>query len=129
MEWDSNKPDPTKALLDRAQAQVDRQIASGYLERHGLRILDRGWTGQHGALDIVADERRVLVVCQIKRRPARTTSPLEKMSRAKIRRLRRLAAAWLAAHGVAYDEVRVDVVGLTKDPGGGFAIEHVRGVA
>jgi len=129
MEWDSHKPDPAKALLDRAQAEVDRQIASGYLERYGLRILDRGWTGQHGTLDIVAAERRVLVVCQIKRRTAKTTSPLEKMSRAKARRLRRLAAAWLAAHGVAYDEVRVDVVGLTKDPGGGFTVEHVRGVA
>ena len=35
---------------------------------------------------------------------------------------------WLAANGVLFDEVRVDAVGVTRDPAGGFSIEHVRGI-
>jgi hypothetical protein len=37
--------------------------------------------------------------------------------------------AWLNAHGIRFDRVRVDVVGLVRDPSGGYTIEHVRGVA
>jgi hypothetical protein len=32
------------------------------------------------------------------------------------------------AHGVHFDQVRVDVVGVASGPAGGFTIEHVRGV-
>ena len=44
-------------------------------------------------------------------------------------RLRRLAAQWLSAHGVRFDQIRIDVLGLLRDGSGGFTVEHVRGVA
>lgn len=105
------------------------QAAAEYLERGGLRILARNWRCSEGEIDIVAAERRVLVVCEVKTRSsARYGTPVEAITRAKQRRLRRLAVRWLAANGVLFDEVRIDVVGLTRDPAGGFTIEHVRGV-
>jgi putative endonuclease len=109
--------------------RAGEQVAAEYLERAGLRILDRNWRCADGEIDIVAVERRVLVVCEVKTRSdARFGTPLEAISRNKRTRLRRLAAQWLAAHGVLFDEVRLDVIGLIKDKAGEFQIEHVRGV-
>jgi putative endonuclease len=109
--------------------RAGEQVAAEYLERAGLRILDRNWRCADGEIDIVAAERRVLVVCEVKTRSdVRFGTPLEAISRNKRTRLRRLAAQWLAAHGVLFDEVRIDVIGLIKDQAGEFQIEHVRGV-
>lgn len=105
------------------------QAAAEYLERAGLRILDRNWRCADGEIDIVAAERRVLVVCEVKTRSSgQFGSPLDAITRSKRARLRRLAVRWLIAHGVLFDEVRIDVVGLVGGPPGGYQIEHVRGV-
>jgi putative endonuclease len=112
-----------------ALGRSGEQLAAEYLELAGLRILDRNWRCAEGEIDIVAAERQVLVVCEVKTRSGQQFgTPLEAITRAKHRRLRQLAARWLAAHGVLFDEVRIDAVGLTKTSDGGFQIEHVRGV-
>jgi putative endonuclease len=103
--------------------------AAEYLQAHGLRILDRNWRCADGEIDIVAVEGQVLVVCEVKSRTSmRYGSPLEAVGRAKRSRLRRLAVQWLNAHGVRFDQVRIDVVGLIYEGTGGFTIEHIRGV-
>ena len=109
--------------------RTGEQVAVEYLERAGLRILDRNWRSTIGELDIVAAERRVLVVCEVKTRSgAGFGTPLEAITRHKQARLRRLAAQWLVAHGVLFDEVRIDAIGVLRDSSGEFQIEHVRGV-
>jgi putative endonuclease len=105
------------------------QAAADYLERAGLRVLDRNWRCAEGEIDIVAAERGVLVICEVKTRSGtRFGSPLEAITRSKRTRLRRLAIRWLVAHGVLFDEVRIDVIGLLRDQAGHFLVEHVRGV-
>ena len=105
------------------------QAAAEYLESRGLRILDRNWRCAVGEIDIVAVDRHTLVVVEVKSRTGtRYGNPLEAVSRAKRARLRRLAVQWLNAHGVRFDQVRVDVVGLVYDGTGGFTVEHIRGV-
>jgi putative endonuclease len=105
------------------------QAAAEYLETAGFRILDRNWRCADGEIDIVAAEKQVFVVCEVKTRTGdRYGTPLESVSRQKRNRLRRLAVRWLTAHGVRFDQVRVDVVGIAGDPAGEHTIEHVRGV-
>jgi putative endonuclease len=105
------------------------QVAAEHLQRAGLRILDRNWRCAEGELDIVASDRRILVVCEVKTRSnTRFGSPLEAISRAKRCRLRRLAIRWVVANGVLFDQVRIDVIGVLRDASGAFSIEHVRGV-
>jgi putative endonuclease len=105
------------------------QAAVSYLEGRGFRILDRNWRCADGEIDIVAVERHTFVVCEVKTRSGiRYGTPLDAVDRAKRRRLRRLAAVWLSAHGVRFDQIRIDVLGLLRDEVGGFTIEHVRGV-
>jgi putative endonuclease len=110
--------------------RLGEQLAAEYLQQAGIRILDRNWRCAEGELDIVAAERRVLVACEVKTRSGLGFgSPLEAISRRKQARLRRLAISWIRAHGVLFDEVRIDVIGLVRDRAGHFTIEHVRGVA
>ena len=105
------------------------QAAVSYLEGCGFRILDRNWRTVGGEIDIVAVERHTFVVCEVKTRSGtRYGTPAEAVGQAKRRRLRRLAALWLSAHGTRFDQVRIDVLGLLRDSGGGFIIEHIRGV-
>ena len=105
------------------------QLAAEYLQRAGYRILDRNWRCADGEIDIVAAERRALVVCEVKTRSGvRYGTPLEAITRQKRNRLRRLAIRWLVAHGILFDEIRIDVVGVLRSESGEFSVDHVRGV-
>lgn len=105
------------------------QLAAEYLRQAGFRILDRNYRCAHGELDIVAAERRILVACEVKTRSGlRYGTPVEAVTSQKLARLRRLAVHWVLAHGVIFDELRVDVVGVLRSSSGEFEIEHIRGV-
>ena len=105
------------------------QAAVDYLEGCGFRILDRNWRCAEGEIDIVAVERHTFVVCEVKTRSGtRYGTPLEAVGRVKRNRLRKLAVRWLTAHGVRFDQIRIDVVGLLYEGTGGFTIQHIRGV-
>ena len=109
--------------------RVGEQAAVDYLESCGFRILDRNWRCADGEIDIVAVERHTFVVCEVKTRSGtRYGTPLEAVGRTKRTRLRRLAVRWLIAHGIRFDQIRIDVVGLLYEGTGGFTIQHIRGV-
>jgi len=113
----------------QALGRQGEQLAAEHLERSGLRILDRNWRCPEGEIDIVAADRGVLVVCEVKTRSdTRYGSPLEAISPRKHSRLRRLAVRWVVANGVIFEEIRIDVVSVLRSAPGEFAIDHVRGV-
>jgi putative endonuclease len=104
-------------------------LAADYLKSAGLQIVDRNWRCGQGELDIVAVDRRTLVACEVKTRSGTGFgTPLEAIGWQKRRRLRHLAVLWILAHGLFYDEVRIDAVGVLRSPAGEVTIEHVRGV-
>jgi putative endonuclease len=103
--------------------------AAGYLTRAGIRVLDRNWQCADGNLHIVAADRETFVAVAVTTISGTAFgTPLEAIGRARIRRLRRLAVGWLNAHGVRYDRVRVDVVGLVYEGSGGYTIRHIKEV-
>ncbi len=105
------------------------QLAADHLKERGFRILDRNYRCSEGELDIVAAEHRTLVAVEVKTRSGlRYGTPLEAVTEQKRRRLRRLAVHWVVSHGVIFDDLRVDVVGVVTSPSGGFTVEHVRGI-
>ncbi len=112
-----------------ALGRQGEQLAAEYLQQAGFRILDRNWRCIEGEIDIVAVDRRVLVACEVKTRSGTGYgTPLEAITWKKRKRLRRLAISWVVAHGVLFDEVRVDVVAVLKGQSGDFTVEHIRGV-
>jgi putative endonuclease len=104
--------------------------AEQYLQGTGLRVLDRDWHHGDGRLDVIAaDGQHVLVVCMVRtmRRGARQR-PLDAISKTRVRSKRRLAVIWMREHGVRYDQIRIDVLGLLHEGTGGYTIEHVKAV-
>jgi putative endonuclease len=87
-----------------------------WYEHRGGRVLARNWRSTAGELDLVVAEGATVVFCEVKTRTsARFGSGLEAVGPDKCRRIRRLAAAWLAAHRAAAGptDVRFDVASVT----------------
>jgi putative endonuclease len=108
------------------------RIAARVLVEAGMTLLDRNWRCADGELDIVARDRDgTIVFCEVKtRRSNRFGIPAEAVGYAKVRRLRRLAASWLARHrgdSAAGQQVRFDVVSVWPSPSGRATTEHLRG--
>lgn len=104
--------------------RIAEQLVAEHLRGDGWRILESNARTRHGEIDIVAFEARSLVFVEVKSaRLGAGPCPLMPelgVGLAKQRRLRRLAAAWLAEHrcGCSFGEIRFDVVAVTFAPGG-----------
>lgn len=103
-------------------------LAADYLTEHGLVILTRNWRCSEGELDIVAtDGADTLVFCEVKTRSGTGFgTPLEAITRAKRRRIRRLAYLWLTAvRPRTWPRLRFDVVGIVVGPSGDTNLQHI----
>jgi putative endonuclease len=98
-----------------------------HLVEGGLRVVARNWRSDQGELDIVAWEGEVLAFCEVKtRRGSGFGTPAEAIVPAKARRIRRLAAQWLAAHELHPREIRFDVIEVLAPKAGAAQIHHIR---
>jgi putative endonuclease len=90
------------------------ELAAAWYTSHGFAVVDRNWRCPTGEVDLVARRGDLLVVCEVKaRRTDAFGPPAAAVGRVKQQRLRRLAAAWLAARRVHGVDVRFDVVAVT----------------
>jgi putative endonuclease len=111
-----------------ALGRYGEDVAARHLIQQGIVVLERNWRCPDGELDIVGREGRVLVVCEVKtRRGLAYGSPLEAVTPAKARRLRRLAGRWLAERDARPESVRFDVVSVLQPRRGAARVEHLRG--
>lgn len=117
----------------RGHNQALGRYGEGCAERHllelGMVLLDRNWRCETGEIDLVLRDGRVLVVCEVKTRSSNDFGhPHEAVTADKLRRLRRLGAAWLAAHELRVPEVRIDMVAVLRPRTGPAVVEHVAGI-
>ena len=108
-------------------------LAVAELEREGLTILARNWRCRVGEIDIVAREnvrgRSTVVFCEVKCRSGLGFGdPLEAITYAKVRKLRQLAAEWLAESESQPDTIRVDAIGVLMLRGAPPIVRHERGI-
>lgn len=76
-------------------------------------MLARNWRCPQGEIDLVLTAPGVVVFCEVKARAtAGFGGPVGAVDRQKQRRLRRLAAIWLAQHHPGAVEVRFDVAAV-----------------
>ena len=109
--------------------QQGELLAADFLREAGLEILGSNWRCQHGEIDIIARDSQTLVICEVKTRSGvRFGTPLEAITRQKAARLRRLAVAWVTAHGLFFEEIRIDAIGVLRSASGEFSIDHIRGL-
>lgn len=98
----------------RALGAKGEDVAAGYLEGLGYRIVERNFRCPLGEIDVVAQTGGTVVFCEVKtRRSARWGEPSEAVNPSKQARIRRLGAVWLAERAVRARDVRFDVVSIT----------------
>src|SRR3954467_5614079 len=103
----------TTARQRLAMGGYGEASAARFLVGQGMVVLDRNWRCELGEIDLVLRDGDALVVCEVKTRTsAAFGSPFEAVTPAKLARLRRLAARWLADRGVCVNDVRFDLVGV-----------------
>lgn len=93
---------------------LGEQLAVEHLRTLGLRILARNWRCRYGELDVIAaDGDRTVVFIEVKTRSGDGFGGIaEAVTHAKVRRIRRLAAIWLAGQDTSWAHVRIDVIGV-----------------
>lgn len=117
----------SKSLPEAARlAWRGEDIAAGYLESRGLEILARNWRTGHRELDIVALDGRVVAFVEVKTRRGGPQHPLEAITRAKRREVRRAAASWIRSHPRVGVEFRFDAVAVRFEEGRQPTVEHIR---
>ena len=112
-----------------------RQAVGAYGERcavrhlidAGLVIIERNWRCAAGEIDIIARQGDTIVFCEVKtRRSSRYGPPEEAVTPVKARRIRRLAAGWLAEHpDQRRREVRFDLVSVLAGGTGAAQVQHL----
>src|SRR5262245_22962568 len=107
-------------------------LAVEHLTSLGLAVLDRNWRCRYGELDIIAADEttRTAVFVEVKTRTSDRFGGVEQaVTPDKVRRLRRLAALWLADHYSSWAAVRIDVIGVRIGRRREPEISHVQGVS
>jgi putative endonuclease len=103
--------------------------AAAFLERAGLRVIERNVRFARGEIDLVCREGDVLVFVEVKcRRSAWGDDPAAAVSGLKQWRLTRLARLYLKWRGLGEPRCRFDVVAVIADDGAApVVIRHLRG--
>ena len=110
---------------------LGEQLAVEHLKSCGLQVLARNWRCRHGELDVIAADPAagVVVFVEVKTRPSDRFGGVEyAVTPQKLRRLRRLAGAWLAAQDRGWSQVRIDVIGVRIGRGPTPEITHLQAV-
>jgi putative endonuclease len=111
----------------RAVGAYGERMAERHLTAAGLVVLDRNWRCRDGEVDLILRDGDDVVFCEVKtRRTDLFGTPAEAIDAVKVRRLRRLAALWLAQTSVRPREIRFDVVQVWLQRRGATLVEHTR---
>ncbi len=118
--------------LTRAElGALGEQLAADHLTGLGLVVLDRNWRCRYGELDVIAADvpARTVVFVEVKTRRSDQFGGLaQAVTGDKVRRLRRLAALWLAAQSRSWAAIRIDVIGVRVGRRRTPEITHLEGV-
>lgn len=128
MAFHQNAARPDRRELGRR----GEEEAARYLQLQGMTVIERNWRCREGEIDIVAldDAGDCLVVVEVKTRSTELFGrAVEAVTPVKARRLRVLAARWLAEHPIGTGRVRIDVIGVLAPVGTAASIEHLTDVA
>ncbi len=91
---------------------LGEQLARQHLERQGMTILAQNWRCPHGEIDLIARDRGVLVIAEVKTRRGRAAgTPEQGVDARKQAKLCELAQCYIQSAGWEGD-VRLDVVAV-----------------
>jgi putative endonuclease len=112
--------------------RLGERLALEHYERLGFRLIDRNCRTRSGEIDLVVCDGRTTIFAEVKTRRSGGLDPLLSLTTVKRRRMRALAAAWLAGHPHRPHTaaVRIDAVAVVVDDRGALvALEQFEDVA
>jgi len=93
--------------------EIGEALACKYLKRHRYKILARNYSTSIGEIDIVAEDRGVLVFIEVKMRRSEAYGlPEEAVNLKKMHKLTRLAQLYIKNKNLYYKEARFDIVSI-----------------
>jgi putative endonuclease len=111
--------------VSRAQGFLAEEKAAAFLKNLGYTILDRNVNYAFGELDIVAEDKKILVFVEVKQRlNTEYGDPLEAVTLFKQRKIIRAAKAYLSKWDKELPICRFDVISIVGEPNN-FSIEHI----
>ena len=92
-------------------------MAARYLEKRGVRILERNFRSRQGEIDLIARHGEYLVFCEVKyRRNNKMGTPQEAVGYVKQRKICKVADYYRMLHGLGDSvSVRYDVIAIKDD--------------
>ncbi len=112
--------------------RLGERLALEHYERLGFRLLERNFRTRSGEIDLIVSDGATTVFAEVKTRHTGGFDPLLAITAVKRRRMRSLAAAWLASHPVRpyTPALRIDAVAIVVDARGTLvSLEQVEDVA
>ncbi len=95
------------------RGRIGEDAALRVYERRGFALVARNWRCSFGELDLIIVRRDLLVVCEVKTRSgAAFGGGYEAVTRAKRRKVRSLADAFLQVNAFEHARVRFDVASV-----------------
>jgi putative endonuclease len=95
---------------------LGEQLAAGFLQKRGYRIVQTNYRCPEGEVDIVARRKDCLIFVEVRtKRSQEFGSPEESITMAKMDKLRRVAAHYRQAHDDSPASWRIDVVAVELD--------------
>jgi putative endonuclease len=91
-------------------------LAVVFLERKGLKILERNYRSPQGEIDIIAQEKDVVCFIEVRARSkGYRVHPIETIHPAKIRKIVQTARWYIARNNAMNSFFRFDVVAIVSD--------------
>lgn len=111
-----------------ALGDAGERAAADYLEGKGYRVLHRNYRSGRGEIDLIARAGRTIVFVEVKTRStASYGEPEEAVTASKVRRIRRVASAYLAERRIGECDCRFDVIAVVSD-GGRLTVRHTEDI-
>ena len=74
------------------------KVVAEWYEAHGFSVVARNWRSRTGEIDLIVRRGDLVIMCEVKTRSStRFGAPQEAVTATKARRIRRIAAEWLAS--------------------------------
>ena len=118
----------TRQILGR----LGERLALEHYQRLGFQLLERNHRSAAGEIDLVVCDGTTTVFAEVKTRTAGGLDPLLAITPLKRRRMRMLAAAWIASHPARprTPALRIDAVSVVLDARGLLvSLEQIEDVA
>jgi putative endonuclease len=112
--------------------QLGERLALEHLRRLDYDLLDRNFRAPAGELDLIARHGSVVIFVEVKTRRVGGLDPLLSIGPQKRRRMRLVAAAWLARSPPTPRpaELRFDAIAVVLDRADRLvALDHLEGIA